>query len=205
MSKLTLAAGIALLWLREHRLDRCIRRQLLILTLSFLCAGFLALAVSYAHFGTPGGERYETLRRCWILMSFIAAAVVVLGSKGYSGMRQRLSKSSLGPVLILTGIAMSWHLTPLVRQYSVYGEVVDAVRQTFQSGLEPGSHQMTYITAPLAGVITPATIPPGIYMRTSPATDYDYAAYVLSYFNKDVLVVRSSDGTPSGAIASPAP
>jgi hypothetical protein len=161
------------------------------------------------HFGTPGGERYETLQRCWILLSFSGVAVVFLGSARLHHLRQPLIASNWGPVLLIAGVLMPWHVTPLLRQYSVYGKVAGSIDQNFQSGFQPDSRQMSFISPPNRGVITPATIAPGTYTRTATDSGYDYAGYVLDYFGKDMLTVRPPEGTddrpPFGTTASPVP
>ena len=88
---------------------------------------------------------------------------------------------------------MSWHITPLFREYAVYGGVRHAIKQTFQSGLQQGSSQMVFILPPNRGVMAPDMLAPGTYLRTGPQSDYGYAYFVLAYFGKDVLVVAAAD------------
>ncbi len=204
MARLALAAGVALLWnprSQSQSHDPSTRRQLLIVGAAFLAAGFASLFASYLHFGAAGGERYETMRRCWIVMAYVAI-VAALGAVRLQKWQQG-ARWNPGPVLLLVGVLLPWHMSPLVREYAAYNRVRHAVGQTFRSGYAAGE-QMEFLLPPSGGVITPATLPPGTYTRTSPPSDYNYAGYVLEYFDKQVLLVEPARAAVK-SIAPPVP
>jgi hypothetical protein len=164
-----------------------VRSELFVLAATILSACFLGLFASYLHFGYPGGERYETLRRCWILMAYIALAVA-LRADSLCPSRARLK---LGPVLLIAGVVLPWHVSPLARQYAEYAAARDAIKQTFQSGYQPGG-RMVFVVPPTIGVITPATLAPGTYTRTSELAGLTHVDYILKYFGKQELLVTEA-------------
>jgi len=192
MARLCLAAGVAVLW-RSSRTQPTSKelspsRTLLPFVAVLLAACFLSLFASYLHFGDAGGQRYETLRRGWILMAYVALTV----SFGAALPRRRRKGLELTPILLLAGVLLPWHVSPLVRQYSRYGDVLDAVKQTFESGYAPGE-EMIFVVPASGGVITPATLASGTYTGTSQTPGSDYARYILRYFGKERLVVLGAE------------
>ncbi len=204
-ARVALAGGVALL-LREPRSQSESREpgdhhQLLALGGAFLAAAFVTLFASYLHFGTAGGERYETIRRCWIVMSYISAAVALVDSQWW---QRHAIRPVFAPVLLIAGILLPWHVSPLMRQYAGFVQVRNAIAQTFHSGYQPGTDQMELVLPLPGGVITPARLQPGTYTRTSQPSAFHYAVYILTYFDKQVLVVLPAE-KPQFTIASPAP
>lgn len=203
LARLAFAAGATLLWRsgRTHSVEEQagIRRELVVVGGAFLLAALASLFLSYLHFGMAGGERYETLRRCWILMTYVA------GMAAFEGRRLQRARWRLAPVLLLVGVLVPWHLSPLARQYAAYGQVRDAVKQTFSSGYQRGTREMIFVLPPKGGVITPATPALGSYTLTSHSSGSNYAVYLLRYFGKHELEVfpAQTDTTPS--TGSPVP
>lgn len=199
LSKVLVAIGFAVIWSQAFSANKSIRRQLIGLTVVFVAASFLAVAASYSHLGAlPAGGRYQTLCRSWFLMGLISIAVVLLTSRRFQSIRQLLTQWNVGPLFLVIGVLMVWHVRPLIRQYSVYGSVERTIIQNFRSGLQRDSRQMTFVQVPNRGVILAATIAPGTYIQAEPSSNYDsvYATSVLSYFDKDLLIVSSNgDGS----------
>ena len=191
ISRLALAVGIALLC-PNHRAQSQTAgslRRLMVLCAALLAACFASLFASYLHFGGPGGERYETLRRCWIVMAY-AAAITVFGASRLQRWQPRMARC-FAPALLLLGVLLPWHLSPLVHEYAAYNEVRRATEQTFQSGYQQGK-EMVFVNPPVGGVITPATLAPGKYTPDSQASEFNYAGYILRYFGKQKLIVSPS-------------
>lgn len=188
LSRLALAVGVAMLCpnSQAQREQGGHRRRLLVLCAALLAACFASLFASYLHFGGPGGERYETLRRCWILMAYVAAISV-----GATRLRrwQPRAQRRFAPLLLLIGVLLPWHVSPLMREYTVYRQFRAATEQTFQSGYRQGSEQMVFVNPQPGGVITPATLAPGTYTPDSQASGFNYAGYILRYFGKQTLII----------------
>jgi hypothetical protein len=188
IARLALGVGVAILYWSSHRESQdektLSRRYLLVLATTLVAACFLSLFASYLHFGYSGGERYETLRRCWLLMAYIAVIIWLrVGSA-----RAWRANVKLASSLLMLGLVLPWHISPLMRQYAEYRPMRNAVEQTFQSGYAPGE-QMTYVAPPTDGLITPATLAPGTYTRKAEAQGSAFADYILTYFGKRALVV----------------
>jgi hypothetical protein len=206
IARLALAAGVALLWPRPDHQSQSEpashRHRLLMLGTAFLVACFASLFASYLHFGNAGGERYETLRRCWMVMAYVAV-VTAFGAARLQSRQPRARQ--LAPALLLVGVLLPWHVSPLLREYAAYARVRQAIEQTFQSGYQQGSEQMVLVNPPPGGVITPAILAPRSYSRTSQAPEFNYAGYILTYFGKQVLVVPAAEPQRPKATAPPAP
>ena len=205
MSRLALAAGVALLWPKPQGPSQSERssasRQIPIIGAALLAACFASLFASYLHFGAAGGERYETLRRCWIVLAYATLGAAFLAARFQ---KWRVRGNTVATLLLLAGVLLPWHVSPLAREYAAYGRVRDAVEQTFQSGYQPGS-EMFYAVPPSGGVITPAVLGPGTYTATSQATEFNYAGYILTYFSKQTLVVSPLPPQADLPTAPPAP
>ena len=195
LSRVLIGVGVALLWSRRNggssTEGKRTQRQLIMLACALIGACFGALFATYPQFGLAGSERYETLRRCWMLMTFPAVAGVVLQAHRGRRLLPNLSPS-FGPILLIIGVLLPWHVSPLQREYPVYSAVLRATRRNFQSGYQRDAQQMTFVVPPNRGVITPQTLEPGAYTPTAPPTQNNYAGNVLAYFGKEVLVVRKS-------------
>ena len=107
LSRLLIAAGVGLLWAssraRHQHQDDGTRRQIIVIGAAFLIASLASLFGAYVHFGSAAGERYETLRRCWILMTYAAIAALIVQSGPNSRISQRKA-SPVGPVLLIAGV-----------------------------------------------------------------------------------------------------
>jgi hypothetical protein len=190
LASLLLAMGFALLWSRASSGNRYVRREALIIVAALVVAAWVSLAASYYHFGHAGGQRYETLRRCWMLLVFAAIAVIACGSERCRPICLRMQAWRLGPIFLLAGVLLPWHASPLLREYSGYHTTTACVAQTFKSGFASGP-AMIFLVPRFGGVLTPATLAPGSYSPSAPHTEYDFAAYILRYFSKQLMVVRS--------------
>jgi hypothetical protein len=197
LSRLLIAVGVALLSLHCNGAANPEKprpqRQTILLAAAFLAACFCTLFATYPQFALAGGERYETVRRCWILMAFAALAVVGFQTERGRGMLVRSQQSNLAPVLLIIGVLLPWHVSPLLREYRVYSAVLRATAENFRPGYQHDSQQMMFIVPPNRGVITPQRLVPGTYTRTWPATENDYARNMLGYFGKEVLVVKDGN------------
>lgn len=208
LSRLLIATGVGLLWAssraRHQHQDDGTRRQIIVITAAFLIASLASLFAAYLHFGSAAGERYETLRRCWILMTYAAIAALIVQSGPNSRISQRKA-SPVGPVLLIAGVLLSWHVSPLLRQYSSYSNMACTTGKNFESGLEPGAAPMVFVLPPTHGVITPAELAPGVYTRSTQAAGYNYAGYMLDYFGKQSMVVIPNRRCQAGVTGQPVP
>jgi hypothetical protein len=208
LSRLLIAMGVALLWTGsragQQPKDEATRRQIIVIAAAFLIASLASLFASYLHFGSAAGERYETLRRCWILMTYAATAVLIVQSRRTS-LASKRSVFRIGPVLLIAGMLLSWHVSPLIRQYSFYRNMACTAGKNFESGLETGAEPMVFVLHPTNGVITPAELAPGVYTRTTQASGFNYAGYMLDYFGKQRMLVRPNHPCDAGTIGQPAP
>jgi hypothetical protein len=102
---------------------------------------------------------------------------------------------------------MPWHVSPLVRQYATYKNVACTTARNFESGLQPGTREMTYVLPPVQGVITPLELEPGVYTRSAQGSGFNeaYAQYMLEYFGKQSLAVVPNRACGTAATASPVP
>ena len=183
-----LAFGIGLCWNQTHAIPERTRSDLGCLASGLLLGSIFTLAACYIHFGQAVEERHRLIILCWIRLALASIAVAVLGSNRARHLREHRVLRVLGPVLIVCGVVIVWHLKPLVREYRAYGAVRKTTKDNFRSGFAPGSSQIVWGIPANRGVITPATIEAGTYHRTSPS---DFPSYILMYFKKDTLVVRS--------------
>jgi hypothetical protein len=211
LSRLLLAIGVALVWARSAG-DREARgtdsrNQMVVTGAAFLVASLAVLFGGYLHFGTSTGERLETLRRGWILMAYVAAAVVTVRWGAMQRMSQARSVAIFAPVLIIAGVMMPWHVSPLVRQYETYNNTACTTARNFDSGLQPDSAAMTLVLLPTHGVITPLGLEPGEYTRGVQGDSFKeaYAQYVLEYFGKQNLTVVANRPCRPIATGQPGP
>ena len=199
LSRLLIAVSVARLWSSCNGAANPEKprpqRGMILLAAAFLAACFCILFATYPEFALAGSERYETVRRCWILMAFAGLAVAAFQTERGHRMLVRLRQSNLAPVLLVIGVLLPWHVSPLLREYRVYASVLRATGEGFRSGYRPNAQQMTFIIPPNRGVITPQMLSPGTYTRTSPPTENDYARNMLQYFRKEVLVVQNGESS----------
>jgi len=187
-SELLLAAGIGMCWRRMKRPDRETMRQIAGIAVALLLGALFTVAAAYLHFGVAVGERHETIRRCWILMSFAAVGIVWFSHSRMERFRGRGAVDLLAPLLVGVALASVWHVKALGREYAAYTPVRHAIDQNFESGFSAGDYEITYEVPPSRGVLAFAEIKPGTYTTASP--DAAYPIYILRYFKKQVLVVR---------------
>ncbi len=211
LSRLLVAAGVALVWKRSapdgEARSPAARKQIVLVGATLLVASLAVLFGSYLHFGTSAGERLETLRRCWIVMAYVAAAILIVQSRFARRLPQVRRISFAGPLLLVAGVAMPWHVSPLIRQYETYKNMECTTVSNFESGLEPGTDAMTFALPPTHGVITPLELEPGIYTRTTQSGEFNeaYAQYVLEYFGKQSLTVVPNRPCRTPATGLPVP
>jgi len=187
-SELLLAAGIGMCLWRMKRPDRETMRQIAGIAVALLLGALFTVAAAYLHFGVAVGERHETIRRCWILMSFAAVGIVWFSHSRMERFRGRGAVDLLAPLLVGVALASVWHVKALGREYAAYTPVRHAIDQNFESGFSAGDYEITYEVPPSRGVLAFAEIKPGTYTTASP--DAAYPIYILRYFKKQVLVVR---------------
>ena len=187
-SELLLAAGIGMCWRRMKRPDRETMRQIAGIAVALLLGALFTVAAAYLHFGVAVGERHETIRRCWILMSFAAVGIVWFSHSRMERFRGRGAVDLLAPLLVGVALASVWHVKALGREYAAYTPVRHAIDQNFESGFSAGDYEITYEVPPSRGVLAFAEIKPGTYTTASP--DAAYPIYILRDFKKQVLVVR---------------
>jgi hypothetical protein len=188
-SEILLAIGVAFCWSRFGRLARAIAWQTIAVSAAFLLASWLTIAAAELHFGAVCCQRHEVIRRCWILMSLAGIAIVGLSSAAQR-LRQR-TVLNVAPLLLCAGIVVAWHTKPVIRQYRTYGTMYGAMDQNFRSGFNPDDAQMIFLSPPPDGLIHGAEIAPGLYTRSSPGEGYPQ--YILIFFGKERVVVRSAD------------
>lgn len=187
-AELMVAAGVGLCWWRVSRPDRETLRQIVGIALALVLGALFTLAAAYLHFGAPTGERHETMRRCWIFMSFAALGMLAFSHSGMERWRHQAVASVAAPLLLGGAVVSLWHAKALIREYEAYVPVRRAIERNYESGWNTQSTQMMYEVPPNRGVLAFADIKPGTY--TSALPDTEYPAYILRYFNKQVLVVR---------------
>jgi len=182
-----LAAGISLHWSRIGPISPRRRRDIICLAAAFLLASLLTLIATYIHHGLAVGERHDVLVRCWARLAAACAAILVAGSPRLQRVREHHLLQACAPVCLIVGVAVLWHVAPLMREYRAYGAVYRTIRANFNSGFASGSEPIEWLLPPNRGVITPAAIEPGTYSRDSSS---HYPAYILGYFDKRTIVVR---------------
>jgi hypothetical protein len=188
-SETLLAIGLAIYWSRFGRLARAVARQTIALSAAFLLASWLTIAASELHFGAVCCQRHEVIRRCWILMALTGIAIVGLNSAA-----QRLRQNAVlnvAPLLLCMAIIVAWHTKPVIRQYRIYGAMDHEMNENFRSGFNPDNAKMIFLSPPPSGLIHGAQIAPGLYTRSSPGEGYPQ--YILTFFGKERMVVRSAD------------
>ncbi len=188
-SEILLAIGVAFCWSRFGRLARAIAWQTISVSAAFLLASWLTIAAAELHFGAVCCQRHEVIRRCWILMGLAGIAIV-----GLSSAAQRLRHRtvlSVAPLLLCAGIVVAWHTKPVIHQYRIYGTMYGAMDQNFRSGFNPDDAQMIFLSPPPSGLIYGAQLAPGRYTRSSPGAAYPQ--YILVFFGKERMVVRSAE------------
>ena len=186
-SEMLLSAGVGLCWWRVKRPDRETVRQIAAMAFALLLGALFTLAAAYLHFGAAAGERHETVRRCWILMSFAGLGILCFSHGGMERFRRHACVNVLAPLLLCSAVAPVWHVKALAREYGVYAPVSGAIERNYESGFSAGD-EMTYRVPPNRGVLAFAEIRPGTYTLASP--DAEYPIYILRYFKKQVMVVR---------------
>jgi hypothetical protein len=186
-AELLLAAGIGICWWRVNRPDPETRRQIGATVVALILGALFTLAAAYLHFGAPAGERHETMRRCWIFLSFAGVGILGFSHSGMERLRRLANANVLAPLLLCGAIATLWHARALVREYKAFAPVSRAIEQNYESGFNAGD-EMTYEVPPNRGVLTFAEIKPGTYTLRS--ADAEYPVYVLRYFKKQMMVVR---------------
>jgi hypothetical protein len=187
-AELLLAAGVGLCWWRMNRIDRETSRQIAGIAVALLLGALFTLAAAYLHFGAPTGERHETMRRCWIFLSFAGLGMLCFSRGAMERLRRLTSANVLAPLLLCGAIATLWHARALIREYGVYAPVSQAIERNFESGWNTHSSEMEFEVPPNRGVLAFAEVAPGTYTTASP--DAEYPKYILRYFNKQVMIVR---------------
>ncbi len=187
-SELLLTAGVGLCWWRLKRPERETVRQIAAMAFSLILGALFTLAAAYLHFGAAVGERHETVRRCWILMSFAALGMLGFSHSGSEQLRRHAAVNVLAPLLLCSAVAPVWHVKALAREYGAYAPVSRAIKQNYESGFEASGDEIVYDVAPNRGVLAFAEIRRGTYTLASP--DAEYPIYILRYFKKQVMVVR---------------
>ena len=188
LSVALLALGVGLLWSTRGPFPPTHRDDLLGLALALLLGGFLTLAASHLHLGAEAGERHVVIARCWVKLAAASAMIVVLSLPRFQRLRRLSLPLAAAAVCLLGGVLVSWHVKPLLREYSAYGTIRSTIKANFQSGFTPGGDTIEWVLPPNRGVITPATIAPATYNRDSAS---GYPAYILFYFDKKSIVVRN--------------
>jgi len=187
LAEMLLAVGVGMSWRLFSSPRKKPPRQIAGLIATFLLASLFTLAAEYVHFGTAVGERHETIRRCWILMSAAGLGILGFSSPVMQRLRSRPFSNVLAPLLLCAAIFPVWHVKALLREYQIYVAVRHTTERNFQSGYSAGG-AMTYDWPPFRGVLSPSQPEPGVYTSESP--NAAYPLYILRYFNKQTLVVR---------------
>lgn len=182
-----LAIAISLWW-RSHgdRMPATRQVDLVAIGTALLLAALVTLTVSYIHLGLVG-ERHQFMVRCWVRLAMIAGLTFVLSSERFPSARFSRKLPPWAPVFLIASIVVVWHIKPLIREYQAYPAVYQTVQGNFRSGFVSGSDTVEWTLPPNRGVITAATIEPGIYDRNSSDA---YAKYILEYFRKTKIVVQ---------------
>ena len=189
LSEALLALGIALCWSRRRKIVAAGIRDAALLSAALLLSSILTIAASELHFHAVCCQRHETVRRCWILMGFAGIAIAIAASRWKETLRPRTGPW-LASILLCAGIVVAWHTRPVFREYRIYGSIYYALDHNFRSGFTPGEDPMTFLLLPAGGIIYQQQLPPGVYyLDQSPP----YVRYVLHFFNKHAMLVRSAD------------
>ena len=190
ISELLLSLGVALCWSRFRDTSRDAAWDVAALSASFLIASFLTIAAAEIHFHAVCCQRHEIVRRCWILMGLAGIAIFTFGPRWTERLRQG-SISLLASVLLCAGVIVAWHTRPALREYRIYGAIYRALDQNFRSGFNPDDDPMTFLLLPPGRLIYQEQVAPGIYGRDQQPPLY--LEYVLRFFDKQRIVVRSAD------------
>jgi hypothetical protein len=190
LSEVLLALGIALCWSCLDGLSTRVSRDTGLLAAALLISSVLTIAASELQFHAVCCSRHETVRRCWILMGFAGLAIAIAGARWNETFRPRTG-TWLASVLLCAGVIVIWHTRPVLREYGVYGRIHYALDHNFRSGFASGEEPLNFLLIPAGGIIYQQQVPAGTYSLDD--TPPPYVAYVLRFFNKRVMVVRSAD------------
>lgn len=190
LSEVLLAFGIALCWSRLDRLSSKVPRETATLAAALLISSVLTIAASELKFHAVCCQRHETVRRCWILIGFAGLAIAIVGRRWTEASRPRTS-AWLASVLLCAGVLVVWHTRPMLREYATYGKIYYALDHNFRSGFAAGEEPLNFLLIPPGGIIYQQQVPPGNYSLDD--TPPLYVGYVLRFFNKRAMVVRSAD------------
>ncbi len=187
VSEVLLALGIALCWSRMWKRSKEVAWDMAALSAALLLSSVLTIAAAEIHFHAVCCSRHETVRRTWIFMGLAGIAIVFLGARWAERLHQR-SVTVLAPLLLCAGVIVAWHTRPVLREYRNYGAIYRAMDENFQSGFNPQSDSMTFLSRPAGGIIYQEQVPPGVYELSENTPQY--VKYVLRFFNKRRMVVR---------------
>ena len=208
LSRLLIAIGVALLWARSRaerrQQDDRTRRQIIVIGAAFLIASLASLFASYLHFGSTAGERYETLRRCWILMTYAAIAVLIIQSQRKFAVfeaRRFPDRPRAAHCRYAGGLACVAVDAPVLflREHGLHDQ------PELRVGTQTRCRAAGCRFASTNGAITPAELAPGVYSRTTQASGFNHAGYMLDYFEKQSMVVIPNRPCDAGIIGQPAP
>ena len=189
LSEVLIALGIALCWSRLRKSSREVGWDTAVLAVALLLSTVLTIAASEVKFHAVCCSRHETMRRCWILMCLAGVAIAIFGPRWLEGLRQR-SAILLASLLLCMGVIVAWHVKPELGEYRNYAATYHALHENFRSGFNPHDNRMTFLLLPPGGIIYQQQVPPGVYHRDQPGPAY--VQYVLRFFNKQTMVVRSA-------------
>jgi hypothetical protein len=159
------------------------RRLLLPFSAALLMASFAMLVSAYYEFGELCCERHDTMRACFITLSFAAA-----GAWSADWRRPAVS-SRLGAFAWVAAILILFvpRVPEIVEDWQTAPHAVAARAQTWASGLGPGS-DMTYFNPPEGHITGTDGIPPGRFAKVQKLPAW-YAIGILDFFGKKTLTI----------------
>ncbi len=194
--EILLFTGIGLYWSRLPRPTPQLTRRILEVVAALLLGCLLTAAAANLQFGYTCCERHQLLRQSWMAMS-LAGLAIASGAWAAERQREWLAKHARkAPLLLCLAVLSLWPLGPLVRTYRLYGALVRANRQNFDSGFRGDSTQMSVWILPATGIVGKVSLPSGVFTR--PANDV-YPFYLLGFFDKERVVICPLDLAASAA------
>lgn len=185
LSEILLIVGVGLCWSVFGSVCRQTTGQVLAVIAALLLAALLTLAAANLHFGVVCCDQHETLRRCWILLCFAGAGILLSNSLPRTRWAQVADPYSLGCVLLCAAVLVAWHIRPLIQSYQMYAAVRKATAHNFDMGFQENESHMTYWLLPQTLIAQPQ-IPPGPH-GPSASERIDVRA-ILQFFKKENLV-----------------